>query len=108
MKGGINVGENEGISMNYDDMEQELQRLEDYVIDFQETITKMTNSVNLLCDNWVASATESYREDYMATTKNMGETVNIVNGIIADNRSYIVTMKDADSGYTGNRVSVNA
>ena len=102
------MGGDDGISMNYDDMEMELQRLETHLSDFQEIITKMTNSVNMLCDNWKASATESYRDDYMATTKNFGDTIAVVNGIIADNRSYIIEMKETDSGHKGSRISVNA
>lgn len=105
MKGEKKMGGNEGLSLVYDEMEAELQKLQDYVIEFQDTIGKMTSSVNMLCDNWTSSSTEGYREDYLLSTRNMGSTVDAVNAIIADNYAYIADMKNADSSHSTNRVS---
>ncbi len=94
------------LSMTYEDMEAELQRLSQLADDFETATSSMTNSVNTLCEDttWTSSATQSYREDYEKLTANFSNTLEIVRSMIQETYSYIQDMQDTDNAHNKARV----
>lgn len=93
------------LSMTYEDMEAELNKLSQLADEFESTTTSMTASVNTLCDNWVSASTESYREDYTKLTTNFSNTLEIVRSLIQDTHSYIQDMQATDNAHNTARVN---
>lgn len=94
-----------GLSMSYEDMQAEIERLNQYVAEFENITQAMNNSVNTLCDGWVSASTESYRQDYLATTGNFANTLEIVRELICSTNNYISDMQATDQAYAGTKVS---
>lgn len=93
-----------GLSMNYEDMNAELQNLTQLAEEFEGVTTRMTASVNTLCDNWMSASTEAYREDYEKLTTNFSNTLEIVRSLIQENHTYIQDMQNADNAHSASRV----
>lgn len=96
----------ESLKMSYDDMQAEITKLTQYADDFENATTSMTTSVAALCDGWVSTSTESYREDYTALANNFSQTLEVVRNLIQSTSDYIADMQAVDSSYSKSKVSV--
>lgn len=100
------MGASASLQMSYDDMQAEITKLTQYAEEFEATTRSMTNSVTALCDGWVSSSTEAYREDYTALANNFTHTLEVVRGLIQSTSDYIAEMQAVDAAYSKSKVTV--
>lgn len=98
------MGQDNGLSMNYEEMEAQLGNLETEATEFEGIVTRMQSTIAALCDNWTSTSTETFREDYTKLVKNFNETIEIVRSLISENNTYIQNMRNADSAYSNPKV----
>lgn len=96
---------NSQLSMTYADMQKQIANLKTYMSNFEATTTKMTNSVNTLCDNWKAQASPVYRADYTKLAKNFKATKGVVDQLIKSTEKYITDMQKLDQTYSKSKVN---
>lgn len=94
-----------GLKMGYQEMEDEIRNLLQYVEEFESITNSMTSSVTALCDGWESASTETYREDYTALTNNFAQTLEVVRSLIQSTSDYITDMQTVDSSYSKSKVS---
>nr|WP_297934681.1 WXG100 family type VII secretion target [uncultured Lachnoclostridium sp.] len=95
---------NSQLSMTYADMEKEIAKLKNFMSTFETTTSKMTSSVNMLCDNWKAQASPVYRADYTKLAKNFTQTKTVVDQLIKSTEKYIADMQKLDQAYSKSKV----
>lgn len=99
------MGDTSTLSLQYSDMETEVAKLSQYVSEFENITRAMENSVNTLCDDWVSAATDTYRQDFLKTTDNFKNTIEIVTMLIQSTNDYIAEMQGTDQRHAVNKVT---
>ncbi len=94
------------LSMTYEDMQAEVDKLTQCTKEFESITSAMTASVTTLCDGWISASTEAYREDYTALTNNFSQTLEVVRELIQSTSSYIADMQNLDASYSSSKVTV--
>lgn len=100
------MGATDSLRMSHDDMQAEISRLTQYAAEFEGITSSMSASVTALCDGWTSQATEAYREDYTALTKNFSDTLEVVRSLIRSTSDYIADMQAVDANYASSKVTV--
>lgn len=92
------------LSMQYEQMQQSIDKLKNLSKTFDSTTKEMTTNVNTLCENWKAQASPVYKGDYEKLTKNFGKTLQVVNKLIESTQKYIKDMQALDQAYSKSKV----
>lgn len=87
------------------DMQAAIKSLKGQVTTFKQTTSTMNKNVGTLCDNWTAQASSVYRADYQKLTKNFGQTIDVVEKLIASTEKYITDMDKLDAAYSKSKVN---
>ena len=93
------------LNLQYDNMNDAIANLKTLVVEFESTTTNMTTNVTSLCDNWTATSSPVYREDFTKLSTNFTNTIELVREMIADTESYIAKMDEVDQGYAKPKIS---
>ncbi len=96
--------DNFGLSMNYDEIEEQCRALDTVVENFNESRNQMTTAVGVLCDGWKSKTSDSTRENYSAMSEHLTKTVEIVEELKAEIRKYVQDIMAIDSSYAGTTV----
>lgn len=93
------------LSMNFENIGEEIARLKLCVEEFQTVTLSMTTSVTELCDGWVSDASESYREDYTTVAASFTQATDVVSSLIASIESYVEGIQGVEQAHTGTKVN---
>lgn len=92
------------LNLKKQEMTGAIKKLKTQLSNFQSLTQQMSKSVDCLCDNWKAQASETYRTDYKKLTKNFKDTSEVVDKLIKSTEKYLADMDKLDAAYSKSKV----
>lgn len=88
-----------GLSMDYDVMEQECGLLEGIAQNILTEKTNMISKVNALCEAWDSASSPVYQEDFATVAKQIESIEEMVMNLTSSIKSYVNDMRALDQSY---------
>lgn len=93
------------LSMDYGDLEATARNAKAKAEQLRSLMSEMTNDVNAMCDNWTASASPIFREDYGKLASNVEKASEVVDELSVQVENYVRDMQALDNSYSKGKVN---
>ena len=101
----MQLGGGDCLAMSYSELEATARNAKAKAEQLRELMTSLSADVNGMCDNWTASASPVFREDYEKLAKNVTQTSTVVDELSTQVENYSRDMQALDQSYSSSKVS---
>jgi len=93
------------LSMDYSELESTAGKAQEQANQLDQLMATMTTSVTTMCDNWTASASPVFKQDYDTLAKSANNIAELVRQLSTQVKNYVKDMKELDTAYSSSKLS---